>query len=113
VGEAETKEQSGMRQSHYEPNRHPLDPSDSISMPPNEAADDHIYALVSVLYHALQGVQACGQYIEDAESAGDGELMKFFEDCRSEQAQRARRAQQLLSERSEDEEDEEDEDDEL
>lgn len=100
-----------MPQSVYEQNRHPIDPSDSGAMPRNEAADDHIYALVSVLYHSLQGVQACGQYIQDAEGAGDGELMRFFEDCRIEQAQRARRAQQLLSERSEDEEDDDDDDD--
>lgn len=57
---------------------------------------DHEYALVSVLYHALQGAQACEQYVDDAERAGDDELVKFFQDCVQEQQQRAARAKQLL-----------------
>jgi hypothetical protein len=71
--------------------------------------EDHEYALVSVLYHALQGAQACEQYIDDAERAGDDELVTFFTECRDEQAERAARAKQLLI-GSLDEEDDEDED---
>jgi hypothetical protein len=77
---------------------------------------DHEYALVSVLYHALQGAQACEQYIEDAEQAGDDELVKFFQECAQEQQRRATRAKQLLASNmdldDEDDEDDEDEDDE-
>jgi hypothetical protein len=57
---------------------------------------DHEYALVSVLYHALQGAQACEQYVDDAERAGDDELASFFQNCVQEQQQRAARAKQLL-----------------
>ena len=75
---------------------------------------DHVYGLVSVLYHALQGAQTYGQYIQDAEKAGDDELVKFFEQCREEEQERASRAKQLLVDRTElegdDEEDEDDED---
>ena len=71
-----------------------------------------MYGLVSVLYHALQGVQACEQYIDDAERSGDDELVKFFEECRDQQNERATRAKQLLVQRAEEEEDEDDEDDE-
>lgn len=62
---------------------------------------DHEYALVSVLYHSLQGAQACEQYVGDAERAGDEELAKFFQDCVEEQQQRATRAKQLLAGRME------------
>jgi hypothetical protein len=72
-----------------------------------------------VLYHALQGVQACEKYIDDAERAGDEELQQFFQQARDEQAERANRAKQLLVSRvdededeDEDDEDEDDEDDE-
>lgn len=58
--------------------------------------EDHVYGIVSVLYHALQGVQACEQYIDDAERAGDDELAKFFEECRDTQSEQALRAKQLL-----------------
>jgi hypothetical protein len=83
--------------------------------------EDQVYGLVSVLYHALQGVQACEQYIGDAERAGDEDLIKFFEECRDQQQERAARAKQLLVQRAdealdddeeEDDEEEEDEDEE-
>ena len=86
------------------------------AQPAAEAADteDQVYGLVSVLYHALQGAQACEQYIEDAERSGDEELVKFFESCRDQQQQLGRRAKQLLVDRVdvEDEDEDEDEDDE-
>jgi hypothetical protein len=72
--------------------------------------EDSVYGLVSVLYHALQGAQACDQYINDAERAGDDELVTFFTECREAQNQRASRAKQLLVDRT-DEEDSDDDDD--
>jgi hypothetical protein len=85
--------------------------------------EDHVYGLVSVLYHALQGAQTYGQYIEDAQRVSDDELVSFFEQCRTEEQARAARAKQLLVDRTEledsdddeaedDEEDEDDEDEE-
>jgi hypothetical protein len=74
--------------------------------------EDRVYGLVSVLYHALQGAQACDQYINDAERAGDDELVSFFTECREAQNQRASRAKQLLVDRTDDEESEDDDDDE-
>lgn len=72
--------------------------------------EDHEYALVSVLYHALQGAQACEQYVNDAERNDDPELAKFFQDCIQEQHQRAIRAKQLLAGRIDVEEDDEETD---
>lgn len=82
-------------------------------LPDLDAAEtaDHEYALVSVLYHALQGAQACEQYVDDAERGGDQELVRFFHDCIQEQQQRAARAKQLLAGRIDTEDDDlEDED---
>lgn len=58
--------------------------------------EDHVYGLVSVLYHALQGAETYEKYVGDAEKAGDGELVRFFEQCRDQQSERAGRAKQLL-----------------
>jgi hypothetical protein len=73
--------------------------------------EDHEYALVSVLYHALQGVQASEQYIADAERAGDEELAQFFLESRDEQSVRANRAKALLSSRMDGEDSDDDADD--
>jgi len=85
--------------------------------PIESAASDEMYGVVSVLYHALQGADTYDQYIEDAEAAGDDELVTFFEECREEELRRAARAKALLAARLTDEgaddedEDEDDEDD--
>jgi hypothetical protein len=62
--------------------------------------DEH-YDVISVLYHALQGAETISQYIEDARSARDQELLSFFEETRLEYAERAQRAKQLLATRLE------------
>lgn len=80
------------------------------------AVADETYGIVSVLYHALQGEQTYGQYIADAERAGNDELVEFFQECQSQENERARRAKKLLAsqlgdiEEEEDEEEEEDDD---
>lgn len=60
--------------------------------------DEH-YNLVSVLYHALQAGETTQQYIQDAEKAGDQELVSFFEQVQQEDRQRAERAKDLLTKR--------------
>lgn len=82
--------------------------------PAPEVADteDQVYGLVSVLYHALQGTQACEQYIDDAERAGDDELVTFFEACRDQQQELARRAKRLLVDRADVEDEDADDDEE-
>lgn len=70
-----------------------------VADPSLAPTEDHVYGLVSVLYHALQGAQACEEYIDDAERADDEEVAKFFDACRQEQTDRAERAKQLLVQR--------------
>jgi hypothetical protein len=109
-----------MPQSAQQQNKKAGERQRRVSEPTMKAAakptEDHVYGLVSVLYHALQGAQTYEQYIEDAQRASDDELVTFFEQCRTEEQARAARAKQLLVDRTEledsDDEAEEDEDDE-
>lgn len=73
--------------------------------------EDHVYGLVSVLYHALQGAETYEKYVDDAERAGDDELVRFFEQCRDQENERASRAKQLLVERIDERAGEDDDDD--
>ena len=79
---------------------------------------DEVYGLVSVLYHALQGAETYGKYIEDARRGNDSELVEFFKESQAEENERAALAKKLLASRlasdmdDEDEDDEEDEDEE-
>ena len=57
-------------------------------------ADDIVYNLVSVQYHALKAAQSYDSYIEDAE--GHDDVQSFFKQCADQDAERARRCHQLL-----------------
>jgi len=75
---------------------------------------DENYDLISVLYHALQGADTIGQYINDAQESDDEELVTFFEETKRAYIERANEAKQLLAARLEeslDDEDDEDDDD--
>ncbi len=60
---------------------------------------DENYALISIMYHALQGAETCAQYIRDAEAAGDAELIEFFGEVCDEERERSERAKALLAAR--------------
>ncbi len=60
--------------------------------------DEH-YDIVSTLYHALQGADACKQYIKDAESEGDKEAIDFFHEVQQKNRDLADKAKKLLSKR--------------
>lgn len=57
---------------------------------------DHIFNLVSVLYHALESSTTNQKYIQDAKQAGNNDLVQFFQQIQQEDRQRAQKAQQLL-----------------
>jgi len=57
--------------------------------------DEH-FDLVSVLYHALRGADACGRYASDAEAAGDERLAAFFREAQAAQGRLAGRAKGML-----------------
>jgi|ERR671917_1392418 hypothetical protein len=58
-------------------------------------ADDIVYDLVSVQYHALQGAQNNDKYSEDAEEHDD--VRQFFEEVAQQDAWRAQRCHELLA----------------
>lgn len=55
---------------------------------------DETYNVISTLYHALQGVENCQTYLQDA--SGDEALRTFFEDALEQQRQIAERGKQVL-----------------
>jgi hypothetical protein len=57
-------------------------------------ADNIVYDLVAIQYHALKGGQAYEQYTADA--ADHADVREFIEQCRQEDAERAVRAHDLL-----------------
>lgn len=63
----------------------------------NDVEQDAVYGLVSVLYHALRDASACRKYVSDGRAANNPELERFFEQCRSIDAERVSMAKRLLS----------------
>ena len=59
-------------------------------------ADDIVFDLVSIQYHALKAAEAYGKYIEDAHD--HAEVRSFIEECAQQDAQRAERCHELLGE---------------
>jgi hypothetical protein len=57
-------------------------------------ADDVVYDLVSIQYHALKAAHTTDKYIQDAE--GHDEIKAFFEQVAQEDAARAQRCHELI-----------------
>ena len=57
-------------------------------------ADDIVYDLVSVQYHALKAATANAKYMEDAE--GHEDVQEFFRTVQQQDADRAVKAHELL-----------------
>lgn len=59
-------------------------------------ADDIVYNLISIQYHALQGAETYDKYLEDAHSADHPEVTEFIKQCRDQDNDRAVRCHELL-----------------
>lgn len=57
-------------------------------------ADDIVYNLVSVQYHALKAAKAYDSYVQDAE--GHDDVQAFFRQCAEQDAERAQKCHELL-----------------
>ena len=57
-------------------------------------ADDIVYDLISIQYHALKGAEVYDRYIEDAHDHED--VVEFVRQVRDEDNRRALRAHELL-----------------
>ena len=63
-------------------------------------ADDVVYDLVSIQYHALQAAQLYDKYAEDA--SGHENVQEFIRECQEQDARRAERCHELLRELTKD-----------
>jgi hypothetical protein len=65
-----------------------------VSHDSHTPADDVVYDLISIQYHALKGGQVYAKYEQDAE--GHSDVQQFIREVRDQDAQRAQRAHDLL-----------------
>ena len=63
-------------------------------------ADDVVYALVSIQYHALKGAEVHDKFLRDAE--GHPEVQEFIRQAQNQDAERAVRCHELLRELTKD-----------
>jgi rubrerythrin len=59
--------------------------------------DDVTFDLISVQYHALKAGHDYGQYVRDAENAGQDEIASFFRSVMEEDSQRAHKCHEFLA----------------
>ena len=59
-------------------------------------ADDIVYDLVSIQYHALKAAEAYGKYIEDAHEHEN--VVEFIRQCQTQDSERAVKCHELLGE---------------
>ena len=57
-------------------------------------ADDIVFDLISIQYHALRAAQTYGKYLKDADDHED--VAKFIRQCQDEDGRRAERCHELL-----------------
>jgi hypothetical protein len=58
-------------------------------------ADDIVYDLVSIQYHALKGGEAYGKYVDDAHEHED--VVEFIRQCQTQDSERAVKCHELLA----------------
>jgi rubrerythrin len=58
--------------------------------------DDVTFDLISVQYHSLKAGHDYGQYVRDAENAGQDEIARFFREVMEQDSDRAFRCHEFL-----------------
>jgi rubrerythrin len=58
--------------------------------------EDVFYDLVSVQYHSLKAGHDYGQYVRDADNAGEKDIADFFREVMDQDSQRAKRCHEFL-----------------
>ena len=61
-------------------------------------ADDIVYDLISIQYHALKGAEVYDRFLADAHSGEHEDVAEFFRECKRQDERRAVRAHELLGE---------------
>jgi hypothetical protein len=62
----------------------------------HKVADDIVYDLISIQYHALKAAEAYDKFLEDAHSREHEDVAAFIRQCKSEDEQRALRCHEFL-----------------
>jgi rubrerythrin len=57
---------------------------------------DLAFDLISIQYHSLKAGHDYGQYVRDADNAGQDEVSAFFKEVQEQDQNRAQRASELL-----------------
>lgn len=65
----------------------------------NQSIKDKEYDLISIIYHAAQGDEICGQYMEDAQNEGDNDAAQFFREAQEQNRQLVQKGKDLLKQR--------------
>ena len=58
--------------------------------------DDVTFDLISLQYHSLKAGHDYGQYVRDAQNAGEHEIASFFEKVMAEDSERAKACHEFL-----------------
>lgn len=66
---------------------------------PNTPLRDKDYDLISVVYHASQGLDTCRRYADDANAARDQEVAEYFKEVTSRYAELVDKGKHLLKDR--------------
>ncbi len=59
-------------------------------------ADDIVYDLISIQYHALKAAEVYDKFLEDAHSSEHEDVAAFIRQCKQEDEQRAVRCHEFL-----------------
>jgi hypothetical protein len=59
-------------------------------------ADDIVYDLISIQYHALKGAEIYDKFLDDAHSSEHEDVAEFIKQCKDQDQQRAVRCHQFL-----------------
>ena len=60
-------------------------------------ADDIVYDLISIQYHALKAAEVYDKFLEDAHSSEHQDVAAFIRQCKDEDQQRAMRCHDFLA----------------
>ena len=60
------------------------------------AADDIVYDIVSIQYHAMQATDSYTAYLDDAHAEEHSDVTEFIKECMQQDNWRAQRAHELL-----------------
>lgn len=60
-------------------------------------ADDIVYDLISIQYHALKGAEVYDRFLDDAHSREHEDVASFISECKAQDEQRAVRCHEFLA----------------